>query len=59
MSLPEERPVEQRSSVKIKQNAKGDPIVEVTAYTHDLDKLTEARERAVQTYKTALTEVRE
>lgn len=41
---------EQRSSVKITQNAKGDAQVEVKAYTHDLDSLDAARVKAVAVF---------
>lgn len=50
MSVDEFRS-EQRSSVKITENAKGEPAVSVSAYTHDLDNLDAARSKAVEIYK--------
>jgi hypothetical protein len=57
VSTPELQQIEQRSSVKIEQTAKGDPTVKVTAYTHDLDKLDAAREKAVEVYKATVAAV--
>ena len=48
---------EQHSSVKISQTAKGDPVVEVKAYSHDLDNLDACRERAVETFKQTLADI--
>lgn len=50
MSADEFR-TEQRSSVKITENAKGEPSVSISAYTHDLENLDAARIKAVETYK--------
>lgn len=46
------------SSVKIKENAKGEPSVEVSSYTHDLDALDAAREKAVEIYRATVADVR-
>lgn len=56
MSADEIR-AEQRSSVKIAQTAKGDPTVEVKAYSHDLDSLEETRKAAVAAYKATLQDL--
>lgn len=48
---------EQRSSVKISQNAKGDPQVEVKAYSHDLETLEETRVAAVNAFKETLKDI--
>jgi len=56
MSADEARS-EQRSSVKISQTAKGDPVVEVKAYSHDLEALDSCREAAVRVFKQALEDV--
>jgi hypothetical protein len=58
MSTPERQDNEQRSSVKIATTAKGDATVEVKAYTHDLDRLDDAREKAVAVYKETVEAVR-
>ena len=50
MSADEFR-TEQRSSVKITQNAKGDAQVEVKAYSHDLATLDETRVAAVKAFQ--------
>lgn len=50
MSADEVR-TEQRSSVAISQNAKGDPQITVKAYSHDLENLDATREAAVRAYK--------
>ena len=42
---------EQRSSVKITENAKHEPQVEVKAYSHDLDNLEATRIAAVAAYR--------
>lgn len=57
MSADESR-TEQRSSVKIAENSKGEPAVEIKAYTHDLDSLDAARIAAVATYKATVADVR-
>jgi hypothetical protein len=49
---------EQRSSVKIKENAKGEPAVEVSSYTHDYHLLDAARVKAVEVYKATRADVR-
>jgi len=58
MSTPERQDNEQRSSVKIATTAKGDATVEVKAYTHDLDALDAAREKAVAVYRATVAAVR-
>jgi len=58
MSTPERQDNEQRSSVKIATTAKGDATVEVKAYTHDLDALDAAREKAVSVYRATVAAVR-
>ena len=58
MSSAEYQQGEQHSSVKISQTAKGDPVVEVKAYTHDLLELDAAREKAVAVFKAAVDEVK-
>lgn len=57
MSADEFR-TEQRSSVQITENAKGDPSVTVKAYSHDLENLDAAREKAVAVYKATVQDVR-
>jgi len=57
MSTDEFR-AEQRSSVQITENAKGDPAITVKAYTHDLDALDAARAKAVEVYKATVQDVR-
>lgn len=42
--------IERRSSVKIKTNAQGRPLPEVTAYSHDYDRLEECKREAVRIY---------
>lgn len=49
--------VEQRSSVKISTTAKMDALVEVKAYTNDLDQLDAARVAAVAAYKQTLADL--
>lgn len=49
---------EQHSSVKITMNAKGEAQVEVKAYTHDLDPLDAAREKAIEVYNQTIRAVR-
>lgn len=56
MSADEIR-TEQRSSVKISQNAKGDPQIEVKAYSHDLDALEATRIAAVAAFKATLADI--
>jgi hypothetical protein len=56
MSADEFR-TDQRSSVKIAQTAKGDPTVEVKAYSHDLDNLEETRKAAVAAYKATIQDL--
>lgn len=51
MSVDEGRQQDARSSVKISTTAAGKPLVEVKAYSHDLDTLDAARLKAVETYK--------
>lgn len=58
MSATEYERGEQRSSVKITMNAKGEAQVEVKAYSHDLDTLDAARVKAVEVYKTTAAELR-
>lgn len=50
MSADEVR-TEQRSSVKITENAKHEPQVEVKAYSHDLEALDACRVAAVAAFK--------
>lgn len=57
MSTTEYQQGESRSSVKIATTAAGKPLVEVKAYSHDLDMLDAAREKAVSVYKATVTEV--
>ncbi len=57
MSADEVR-TEQRSSVKITENSKGEPAVEVKVYSHDLDSLNETREAAVAQYKQTVRDIR-
>lgn len=57
MSADEFR-TEQRSSVKITENSKGEPAVEVKVYSHDLESLNETREAAVAQYKLTVAAVR-
>lgn len=49
--------VEQRSSVKISTTAKMDALVEVKAYTNDLDQLDAARVAAVAAYRQTLSDL--
>lgn len=49
---------ERRSSVSISENSKGDPAITVKVYTHDLDTLAAARQKAVETYKQTVADVR-
>jgi len=56
MSADEVR-TEQRSSVAISQNAKGDPQVTVKAYSHDLESLDETRQAAVAAFKQTLNDI--
>lgn len=58
MSAVEYEKGDSRSSVKISENAKGEPAVEVKAYTHDAHLLDDAREKAVEIYKATRTAVR-
>lgn len=57
MSADEVR-TEQRSSIQITENAKGEPSVTVKAYSHDLENLDATREAAVRQYKLAVGEIR-
>lgn len=58
MSISEHEIQEQRSSVKIATTAKGEATVEVKAYTHDLDGLDAAKEKAVGIYLATMSAVR-
>jgi hypothetical protein len=49
---------EQHSSVAVSMTAKGEATVTVKAYTHDLDTLDAAREKAVQVYNDTVRQVR-
>lgn len=49
---------EQRSSVKITMNAKGEAQVEVKGYSHDLEALEETRVQVTATYLATVKEVR-
>jgi methionine salvage enolase-phosphatase E1 len=57
MSADEVR-TEQRSSVKIAENSKGEPAVEVKVYSHDRDDLDATREAAVELYRLTRAAVR-
>lgn len=58
MSTAEYQQGEQHSSVAISENSKGEPSVTVKVYSHDLDTLDAAREKAVEVYKQARQAVR-
>ena len=57
MSATEYTPQEGRSSVKISQTAKGDPVVEVKAYSHDLEALEQTRLAAVAAFNATLRDL--
>lgn len=57
MSVDEVR-TEQRSSIKITENSKGEPAVEVKVYSHDRDDLDVTREAAVAQYRQTVQAVR-
>jgi hypothetical protein len=57
MSADEIR-TEQRSSVSIGENSKGEPSVTVKVYSHDLDNLDATREAAVNAYRMTRAAVR-
>lgn len=57
MSADEVR-TEQRSSIAITENSKGEPSVTVKVYSHDRDDLDATREAAVAQYRQAVKEIR-
>lgn len=43
--------VEQRSSVEIKENSKGEPVLGVKGYSNDLESLEATSAKVLETYK--------